>query len=88
MYELIINNYIKNLCKNDIVYFALKNNISLNNQELDFVYHTLKNNYKILLSDDYELVFNEAKNYLTKENYEKTCNLFNDYRLKFKNYLK
>ena len=87
MYELIIKNYIKNLTKNDIIYFALLNNINLNDNELDYVYHTLKCNYKILLSDKYECILNEGKNYLTSENYEKICNLFIDYRNKFKDYL-
>ena len=42
MYEMIIKNYINNLTKNDITYFALKNDISLTDQELDFVYKTIK----------------------------------------------
>ena len=88
MYELIIKNYINKLSKNDIVYFALKNNICLNDLELDYVYKTIKNNYKTLLSDDYVIIFNEGKNYLTCDNYEKICNLFLDYRNKFQNYLK
>lgn len=87
MYELIINNYINNLTKNDIVYFGLKNGIELTNQELDYVYKTIKNDYKVLLSDNYECIFNEGKNYLSSENYIKICNLFMDYRNKFKNFL-
>ena len=88
MYELIIKNYINNLSKNDIVYFALKNNIGLNDLELDYVYKTIKKNYKVLLSDDYKIIFNEGKNYLTDDNYLKICNLFMEYRNKFKDYLK
>ena len=87
MYELIIKNYINNLCKNDIVYFALKNNIELNNQELDYIYKTIKCNYKDLLGNNYEYIFSEGKNYITSENYEKICNLFMDYRNKFKDFL-
>jgi len=88
MYELIIKNYINNLTKNDIVYFALKNNINLNDKELDYVYKTIKTNYKDLLGNNYEYIFKEGKNYITYENYEKICNLFQNYRNKFKNYLK
>ena len=87
MYEFLISNYIKNLCKNDIVYFALKNNIKLNDLELDYVYKTIKSNYKILLSDNYECIFLEGKNHLSSENYKKICNLFMDYRNKFKSFL-
>lgn len=88
MYELIIVNYINNLNKDDIVYFALKNNICLNDLELDYVYKTIKKNYKVLLSDNYQIIFNEGKNYLTSDNYQKICNLFMEYRNKFKSYLK
>ncbi|MBQ8472759.1 MAG: hypothetical protein IJ501_04585 [Bacilli bacterium] len=88
MYELIIVNYINNLSKDDIVYFALKNNICLNDLELDYVYKTIKKNYKVLLSDNYQIIFNEGKNYLTSDNYQKICNLFMEYRNKFKSYLK
>ena len=87
MYELIISNYVNNLSKNDITYFALKNNIQLNDLELDYVYKTIKNNYKVLLSNDYELIFIEGKKHLSDENYKKICNLFMDYRNKFKNFL-
>lgn len=88
MYELIIKNYINNLSKDDVVYFALKNNICLNDLELSYVYKTIRKNYKVLLSDNYQTIFNEGKNYLTRDNYLKICNLFNEYRNKFKNYLK
>ena len=87
MYELIIKNYINNLSKDDIVYFALKNNICLNDLELDYVYKTIKKNYKVLLSDNYQTIFNDGKKYLTRENYEKICNLFLDYRNKFQHFL-
>lgn len=87
MYELIIHNYINNLSKNDIINFAYKNNITLNDLELDYVYKTIKNKYKLLLSDNYESVLLESKNYLKSDNYKKICNLFIDYRNKFKYFL-
>lgn len=87
MYELIIKNYINNLTKNDIVYFALKNNITLNDQEVDYVYKNIKCNYKVLLSDNYECLFKEARCYLKDENYQKIYNLFLEYRNKFKKFL-
>ena len=87
MYELIIANYINNLTQNDIFYFGMKNNIKLNNQELEYVFKTIKNNYKFLLGNDYEIVFTEAKNYLTYENYNKIYNLYLSYREKYKDIL-
>jgi len=49
-YNLIIN-YIKNLNKNDILNFGLKNNINLNDKEIDYIYNIIKNNYLDLLSE-------------------------------------
>ena len=87
MYELIIKNYINNLSINDIITFAKKNDITLSNDEVNYIYKTIKCNYKVLLGSTYEIVLNEAKNYLTNDNYKKICNLYLDYRNKFKNFL-
>lgn len=86
MYELIIKNYINSLTKNDLILFGLKNNIILNNSELDYIYKTIKNDYKTLLSNNYEYVFKNAKNYINPDNYKKIYNLFLDYRSKYQNY--
>lgn len=88
MYELIIQNYINNLSKDDIIYFALKNNIQLNNIEVDAILSALKRDYKILLSDEYENIFLREKEKLSKENYNKILNLYLIYRHKYKNFLK
>ena len=87
MYELIIQNYLKNLTKNDLTYYALKNNINLNDQELDYIFATIKNDYKILLSNDYETVFKDVKDHLSNDNYNKVYNLFINFRKKYQNYL-
>ena len=73
----ILENYLKKLTKKDIELFATKNNIFLNNQELDYIFNIIKNNYKILLSPNYDLIFQNENNY----------NLFLDYRNKYQNYL-
>ena len=87
MYEKIIENYINKLTLNDVTFFALKNNISLNNQELDYVYKTIKNNYKKLLGSEFKEIFLDAKKYLKEDNYKKICSLFEDYRKKFSFFL-
>ena len=87
MFYKIILNYIKNLNKSDILIFATNNNIKLTNSELDYIYNEVKNNYKILLSNDYEKIFFNAKNYIEEEKLKKIYNLFLDYRNKYKNYL-
>jgi len=85
MYKQFINNYLKKLNKNDILVFAHKNNIILNNKELDYVYEVIKNQSDVLLSDNYNEIFNQAKNMLSKINYEKIYDLFITYKNKYFN---
>ena len=88
MYEAIVENYVNSLTPNDVYLFASKNNIILNDQEFDYVYKTIKNNYKFFLGNDYMLIFNEAKNFLRKENYDKILNLYLSYREKYQDIFK
>ena len=83
-YNLIIN-YIKNLNKNDILKFGLKNNINLNDKEIDYIYNTIKNKYIDLLSDNYNYIFEEGKSYIEQDKLKKIYNLYLDYRLKYIN---
>ena len=87
MQDFIISNYISKLDKNNITYFALKNDIRLNDNELDYVYKTIKNDYKILLSNNYERVFNESRNKLSSENYDKLYKLYLVYRKMYEGFL-
>ena len=80
MQEFIISNYISKLDKNSIIFFALKNDINLNDSELDYIYKTIKNDYKVLLSNNYESIFNEARNKLSLKNYDKIYKLYLVYR--------
>ena len=88
MYEKVIENYVRNLTKNDVYMFATSNNIILNEKEFYYVFNTIKHNYKFFLGDDYMLIFNEAKNFLRKENYDKIYDLYMSYREKYKDFLK
>lgn len=80
MQEFIISNYISKLDKNSIIFFALKNDINLNDSELDYIYKTIKRDYKVLLSNNYENIFNEARNKLSLKNYDKIYKLYLVYR--------
>ena len=83
MFYKIIENYIKNMTKENIVSFSLKNNIYLNNQEIDYIYKTIREKYNLLLSDDFKIVFDDAQNYISSNNLKKIYNLFIDYRNKY-----
>ena len=87
MFFKIIENYINNLNKNDIILFANKNNINLSNKELDYIYNTIKKDYKLLLSDNYNIIFKNASNVIAHDKLKKIYNLFLDYRNKYINYL-
>ena len=85
MYNKIIENYISKLTKDEIILYAFKNDIILNPNEADYLFNIIKNKYQILLSDNYEIIFKEANNYISKNNLKKLYNLFLDYRAKYKN---
>ena len=87
MYNKLIEKYLSKLTKDDLILFAFKNDIILNSLEVDYIYNIIKNKYQILLSNDYEIIFKDATNYITKNNLKKIYNLYLDYRNKYKNYL-
>ena len=86
MYLKIIENYINKLNKDDIIIFAFKNDIILKPNELDYLYKIIKKDYKILLSNNYQEIFNKSKDYINENNLKKIYNLFLDYREKYKSY--
>ncbi len=87
MFNNLINKYLNNLSREDILNFSLKNNIILEDLELDYIYKTIKEKYQILLSDNYDVIFNEAKNHLSNINLKKIYNLFINYRLIYQKFI-
>ena len=88
MYLKIIEDYINKLTKEDIILFAFNNNIILKPIESDYLYKTIKLDYKKLLSNNYNEIFEKAKEYINQNNLEKLYNLFLEYRIKYQKYLK
>ena len=85
MFSKIIENYIKNITKNDILNYSKKEQIELNDNELDIVYNIIKNDYKILLYGDSTNIFNKLKNRINPTSYNKIKQLFDFYKNKYKN---
>ena len=81
MYRLI-EHYINKLTKEDIIEFSIKNDIILNNDELIYLYKIIKEKYKLLLNGDTS-IFNEIKDNININTYNKIIELYN----KYKNYL-
>ena len=78
MKEKIIKSYINHLTKDDIITYAKKNNIILNNEELDIIYYNIKNNYNELLNNPLN-VLNKYKNNLSNTTYNKLYELYTIY---------
>ena len=77
----IIEPYIRNISKEDINNFALKNNIKLNNNELEFIYNFIKTRYKEVLSNPNNFSLVKYKNNFTNENFIKINGLINRYKM-------
>lgn len=85
MYNSLIKKYINLLTKEDIKKYSLKQNIVLSNSEIDILYDVIKEekNIHLLLSNDYEQVFQKIKPYIKNENYNKIKDIFLEYKNKF-----
>lgn len=83
----IIERYIKNLSKEQVNNFALKNNVNLSGLELDFLYVFIKKNYKEILANPNILNLDRYKTKFSEENFVKIKKLFNEYLSKYGSYL-
>ena len=77
----IVESYIKNINKEDITNFALKNNINLNNNELDFIYNFIKTKYKDVLSNPTNFNLVKYKHNFSNENFIKINAIVNRYKM-------
>lgn len=75
----IIDIYINNLRKEDIVNFANKKDIRLSSSELDFTYEFIKSHYKEVMNNKYKYNFNDYRDKFSGENFNKINKLINEY---------
>lgn len=75
----IIDLYISNLRKEDIVMFANKNDINLSDNELDFTYNFIKNHYKEAIKNKDTFNLSAYRNKFSEENYLKIESLLKQY---------
>ncbi|MDD4796020.1 MAG: hypothetical protein PHG03_05670 [Bacilli bacterium] len=75
----IIENYIKNLTKEDVNNFALNNNINLSSCELDFTYNFVKNSYQDILVKPNNFNFSKYQDKFSRDNYFKIEALIKKY---------
>lgn len=83
MYLEIIKKYVNKLNKEDIVEFAKKKNLLLDQNELNIIYTTIKNRYKDILDDGIKVI-NEYKNKLKDNTYNKLIEVYKDAKNHYK----
>ena len=83
MFNKIIEKYIKKLTKEDIINFSNNENIILNDNEIDIIYNTIKNDYKSLLYSNNKIIFNDLKNKINPNAYNKIIELYTFYKNKY-----
>ena len=71
--------YINKIKKEDMYIFLKNNNIILNSDELNYLYKILKTKYKLILENDTN-IFNEIKNNINIDNYNKLLELYDKYK--------
>lgn len=76
----IIESFINNMTKEDIIKFAEKNNLYISDHELNFIYSFIKNNHKTVLANPKSFDITLYKNELSNENYLFIKNLIDKYK--------
>lgn len=87
MHRILIENYIKQIKKNDIFNFGLKNDIELSDEEVELLYHYLNNYWEDLLYGDSRSVFLSMEKKLDKNQFLKIQSLFKEYYDKYQSFL-
>lgn len=79
MKKIIIENYIKELTKEQISNFSLKQGIVLNDKELNIIYNAIKKDKDIILSNRFYDYLNQYKDDLRPVVYNKILELAKKY---------
>ena len=87
MHKLLIENYIKQIKKDDIYNFGILNNIRLSSDEVDILYHYLNNYWEELLYGNSRGIFLRLEKEFDKDKYLKIKNLFEEYFNKYQIFL-
>lgn len=76
----IIEGFINNMTKDDIIKFAHKNGLNPSNHEIDFIYQFIKNNYAHVLKNPASFDLAVYKKEFSNENYLFLEKLVNKYK--------
>ena len=81
--NIFLRSYINKITEQDIYNYALKEGITLLGDETQIIYTYLKNYWQVLLNDDSTFIFEELKEKLRDETYNKIVELYEKYKKQF-----
>ena len=83
MYEYLIGEYVKNLTLVDILNYARKENININNLDANTLLYYIKYHYSELISDDPQNILKEIKKKIDSTTYSEVYKLYVLYRNRY-----
>ncbi len=83
MYDFIINEYINKLSVNDILNYAMKKNIKMEEYEAIIILSYAKKYYKELLHGNPQNVINELRDKLTPNTFKEAYKLYIEAKIKY-----
>ena len=83
----IIDNYMKNITKEDVNKFAKSKNVFLDEEELTFTYEFIKRNYKEIIKNPSLFKIERYKNKYKGNNFEKIKKVYVEYFSKYQRFL-
>lgn len=87
MHRLFIENYIKQVTKDDIFKFGALNDIELSEEEVNILYHYLNNYWEEILYGNSEDVFLDMEKKFDSAKFLKMKELFSEYFQRYQKFL-
>lgn len=80
--DKLIEEYIKRMSVNDVISFAVKNGITLNDDEANLIFNYIINDWRTIMHGNPRRILDELKTKINNESYNKIEQLY----IQFKNY--
>lgn len=87
MIHKLLNQYVSKMSKDDILKFASKNDINLDENELNIIYNHIKENWEAIIYENPKPIMEDVKKNVNPSTYEKIESLYSEFYKKYKNYL-
>lgn len=87
MVNRLIEQYVNRMTKDDILMFATKNGIELNDKELKIIYNHIKKDWKTIVYGNPREILDDIKMNFDDITYNKIENLYINFKEKYKGYL-